>query len=239
MSSKNSSACRTKQGSRHGLGLAIVQEIVAAHGGTITCESTLDRGTVFRMTLPVAIRIKGGPVALDQTQPQSRAIPDDDPPAEARAAEEIYLGFAAGVGKTYEMLQRSSPPETPGRGCRDRNVETHGRAETERADRRPGTRPAPQGRVSRSRARRDGIRRADHPAAGRRTGRRSCAHEPPGSRNSKRYQDVEELLRAGINVIATLNIQHLESLYDTVERATGVKVKERFPTMFSAWPTSS
>src|SRR6516164_7621758 len=51
----------------------------------------------------------------------------------------------------------------------------------------------------------------------------------PGSRNAKRYQDVEELLRAGINVITTLNIQHLESLYDLVERATGVKVKERIP----------
>src|SRR5437762_180955 len=51
----------------------------------------------------------------------------------------------------------------------------------------------------------------------------------PGSRNAKRYQDVEELLRAGINVIGTLNIQHLESLYNLVEQATGVKVKERVP----------
>src|SRR5262245_16230925 len=51
----------------------------------------------------------------------------------------------------------------------------------------------------------------------------------PGSRYPKRYQDVEELLRAGINVITTLNIQHLESLYDLVEQATGVKVKERVP----------
>src|SRR5471030_1417111 len=51
----------------------------------------------------------------------------------------------------------------------------------------------------------------------------------PSSRYSKRYQDVEELMRAGINVISTLNIQHLESLYDLVEKATGVKVKERIP----------
>ena len=51
----------------------------------------------------------------------------------------------------------------------------------------------------------------------------------PGSRNTKRYQDVEEILRAGINVITTLNIQHLESLHDIVERATGVRVKERLP----------
>jgi two-component system sensor histidine kinase KdpD len=51
----------------------------------------------------------------------------------------------------------------------------------------------------------------------------------PGNRNAKRYQDVEELLRAGIHVISTLNVQHLESLYDLVEQATGVKVKERLP----------
>jgi two-component system sensor histidine kinase KdpD len=51
----------------------------------------------------------------------------------------------------------------------------------------------------------------------------------PGSRNQKRYQEVDDLLQAGINVISTLNIQHLESLYDMVERAIGVKVKERVP----------
>src|SRR5437773_3943158 len=51
----------------------------------------------------------------------------------------------------------------------------------------------------------------------------------PGSRHAKRFQDVEDLIRAGINVISTLNIQHLESLYDLVEKATGVKVKERVP----------
>src|SRR5207245_699384 len=51
----------------------------------------------------------------------------------------------------------------------------------------------------------------------------------PGSRNAKRYQDIEELLRAGIHVISTLNIQHLESLYDLIEKSTGVKVKERVP----------
>ena len=51
----------------------------------------------------------------------------------------------------------------------------------------------------------------------------------PGSKNAKRYQDVEELLAAGIHVISTLNIQHLESLYETVERATAVKVRERIP----------
>ncbi len=51
----------------------------------------------------------------------------------------------------------------------------------------------------------------------------------PGSRNAKRWEDVRELLEAGIHVISTVNVQHLESLYDTVEKATGVKVRERLP----------
>ena len=51
----------------------------------------------------------------------------------------------------------------------------------------------------------------------------------PGSKHAKRFQDVEELLLAGIHVITTVNIQHFESLYDEIERTTGVKVKERFP----------
>src|SRR5207253_8508731 len=51
----------------------------------------------------------------------------------------------------------------------------------------------------------------------------------PGCKNAERYQDVEELLQQGINVITTMNVQHLESLYDTVEKFTGVKVKERVP----------
>src|SRR5262249_42731081 len=56
----------------------------------------------------------------------------------------------------------------------------------------------------------------------------------PGSRHAKRYRDVEELRRAGIHVITTVNIQHLESLFDEVERATGVKVKERLPDLVLA-----
>src|SRR5262249_25891524 len=51
----------------------------------------------------------------------------------------------------------------------------------------------------------------------------------PGSRNGKRYQDVQDILAAGIHVISTLNIQHLESLYNTVENLIGVKVRERIP----------
>ena len=51
----------------------------------------------------------------------------------------------------------------------------------------------------------------------------------PGSKNRKRYEDIQDLIAAGINVISTVNIQHLESLYNIVEQATGVRVKERVP----------
>ena len=51
----------------------------------------------------------------------------------------------------------------------------------------------------------------------------------PGSLNQKRYQDVQDILAAGIHVITTLNVQHLESLYNTVEKTVGVKVRERLP----------
>src|SRR5207237_8741132 len=108
-------------------------------------------------------------------------------------------------------------------------VETHGRAET--AALLEGLEPVPRRRIEYKGvvleemdldallARRPTVALVDE-----------LAHtNAPGSRHAKRYQDVEELLRAGINVITTLNIQHLESLYDLVERATGVKVKERIP----------
>ncbi len=61
----------------------------------------------------------------------------------------------------------------------------------------------------------------------------------PGSRNEKRWQDVEELLAAGIDVITTVNIQHLESLNDVVEKITGVTSARRCPTRWSAAPIRS
>jgi len=146
-----------------------------------------------------------------------------------RGRLKIYLGFAAGVGKTYEMLQE-------GHRLRRLNVdvvigivETHGREETAaligELEQVPRRKMEYRGVVLEELdvdgllARHPGVALVDE-----------LAHtNAPGSRNNKRYQDVEELLRAGINVISTLNIQHLESLYDLVERATGVKVKERIP----------
>ncbi len=146
-----------------------------------------------------------------------------------RGRLKIYLGFAAGVGKTYEMLQEGHRLKRRGVDVVIGVVETHGRAETiaqigelEQVPRRKiefhGV-TLEEMDLDALLARKPSIVLVDE-----------LAHtNAPGSRNAKRYQDVDELLQAGINVISTLNIQHLESLYDVVERAIGVKVKERVP----------
>jgi two-component system sensor histidine kinase KdpD len=146
-----------------------------------------------------------------------------------RGRLKIYLGFAAGVGKTYEMLQEGHRLKRRGVDVVIGMVETHGRAETiaqigdlEQVPRRKiefhGV-TLEEMDLDALLARRPSVALVDE-----------LAHtNAPGSRNPKRYQDVDELLQAGINVISTLNIQHLESLYDVVERAIGVKVKERIP----------
>jgi two-component system, OmpR family, sensor histidine kinase KdpD len=146
-----------------------------------------------------------------------------------RGRLKIYLGFAAGVGKTYEMLQDGRRLKRQGVDVVIGFVETHGREET----------AAQIGELEQTPRRRIEYRGvfleemdvdailARHPTVALVD---ELAHtNAPGSRNAKRYQDIEELLRAGINVISTLNIQHLESLYDLVEKATAVRVKERVP----------
>ncbi len=109
-------------------------------------------------------------------------------------------------------------------------VETHGRREDRRADRRPRGRPAQAGRVPRARRSRRWTSTPSSPAGPQVALVDELAHtNVPGSRNEKRWQDVEELLDAGIDVISTVNIQHLESLNDVVERITGVKQRETIP----------
>jgi two-component system, OmpR family, sensor histidine kinase KdpD len=146
-----------------------------------------------------------------------------------RGRLKIYLGFAAGVGKTFDMLQEGNRLRRQGVDVVIGFVETHGRPETaaqidelEQVARRVieyrGI-ELEEMDIDAVLARRPTIALIDE-----------LAHtNAPGSRNPKRYLDVEEILRAGISVITTLNIQHLESLHDIVERATGVRVKERLP----------
>ena len=141
----------------------------------------------------------------------------------------MYLGSSAGVGKTYAMLREGQRLQKQGVDVAIGIVETHGRAETaEQIGDLPVIPPREieyRGVILREMdldailARRPTVCLVDE-----------LAHSnAPGSRHGKRYQDVEDLLRAGIHVITTVNVQHLESLYDEVERITGVKVKERLP----------
>jgi two-component system sensor histidine kinase KdpD len=146
-----------------------------------------------------------------------------------RGRLKIYLGFAAGVGKTYEMLLEGQRLKRQGIDVVIGIVETHGRSET-------AAQIADLELVPRRQIHYHGVTLEELDLDALLARRPTVAlidelahTNAPGGRNNKRYQDVEELLRAGINVIATLNIQHLESLHDIVEQATKVRVKERIP----------
>jgi two-component system, OmpR family, sensor histidine kinase KdpD len=146
-----------------------------------------------------------------------------------RGRLKVYLGYAAGVGKTYQMLLEGHRLKTEGIDIVVGIVETHGRSETARLvvglEVVPKMQQEYHGIV---------VEEMDVDAVLTRKPEvvliDELAHtNVPGSRNHKRYQDVQDILAAGIHVITTLNIQHLESLYDTVERGLGVSVRERLP----------
>jgi len=151
---------------------------------------------------------------------------------EARARRgrlRIYFGANAGVGKTWAMLSAAQREHEAGRGVLVGVVETHGRAET--AALLDGLEALPLRDVP---YRGRGLREFDLDAA---LARRpevllvdELAHSnAPGSRHAKRWQDVEELLAAGIDIWSALNVQHLESLNGTVGAITGIRVHETVP----------
>ncbi len=146
-----------------------------------------------------------------------------------RGRLKVYLGYGPGVGKTTLMLQEAQRLKTDGIEVVVGVVETHGRAGTARwvagLEVIPRRRTLYRGIAAEEMdldallARKPQVALVDE-----------LAHtNVPGGRNDKRYQDVQDLLAAGIHVISTLNVQHLESLYDTVEKQIGVKVRERIP----------
>jgi two-component system, OmpR family, sensor histidine kinase KdpD len=146
-----------------------------------------------------------------------------------RGKLKVYLGYGAGVGKTWQMLQEGHRLEKEGIDVVVGLVETHGRAETVQLI--EGLELVPRRRVQ---YRGITIEEMDLDAVLARRPEVALVDElahtnVPGSKNLKRYEDVQELLTAGIHVISTLNVQHLESLYDTVESQIGVKVYERVP----------
>lgn len=146
-----------------------------------------------------------------------------------RGKLKIFLGYVAGVGKTYAMLEAAHQRTEEGLDVVVGYVETHGRKETEAL--LQGLEVIPR-RETEYR----GIKLTEmdldavitrHPQI---VLVDELAHtNNPGSRHPKRYQDVEEILSAGIDVYSTVNIQHLESLSDVVQQITGVVVREKIP----------
>jgi two-component system sensor histidine kinase KdpD len=147
----------------------------------------------------------------------------------ARGTLRIYLGAAAGVGKTFAMLNEGRRRAEYGEDVVVGFVEAHGRRKT--ADQIGGLEVVPRRRMS---YRGGAFEELDVDAVLARRPQVALVDElahtnVPGSRNDKRWQDVEELLEAGIGVISTLNVQHLESLNDVVEQITSVKQRETIP----------
>src|SRR5512137_824431 len=146
-----------------------------------------------------------------------------------RGRLKVYLGYCAGVGKTYQMLQEGHRLKSEGIDVVIGLLETHGRADIARLA--EGLEAVPR------RAQEYHGIAIEEMSAEAIIARKpqlalidELAHTNiPGSRNAKRYEDVQDILDAGIHVISTLNVQHLESLYNTVESAVGVKVRERLP----------
>ncbi|GAS88880.1 sensor histidine kinase [Mycolicibacterium brisbanense] len=141
----------------------------------------------------------------------------------------IYLGAAPGVGKTYAMLGEAHRRLERGTDVVAAVVETHGRAKT--AELLEGIEMIPPHYVEYRGSR---FPELDVPAVLARNPQVVLVDElahtnTPGSKNAKRWQDVEELLAAGITVVSTVNVQHLESLNDVVSGITGIEQQEKVP----------
>ena len=147
----------------------------------------------------------------------------------ARGKLRIHLGAAPGVGKTYAMLSEAHRRIERGTDCVVAFVEHHDRPRTEVM--LHGLEQVPRARLEH---RGTTFEEMDVDAVLRRAPAVALVDElahtnVPGSRNAKRWQDVEELLAAGVDVVTTVNIQHLESLGDVVESITGVRQRETVP----------
>ncbi len=141
----------------------------------------------------------------------------------------IYLGAAPGVGKTFAMLGEAHRRQARGTDVVAAVVETHGRAKT--AELLEGIEVLARKTIE---YRGTTLQELDVDAVLRRAPAVALVDElahtnAPGSRNAKRWQDIEEMLDAGIDVVSTVNVQHLESLNDVVEQITGIAQRETVP----------
>jgi two-component system sensor histidine kinase KdpD len=146
-----------------------------------------------------------------------------------RGHYKIFLGMAAGVGKTYRMLQEGHAEVAAGRDVAIGYLEPHKRQET--SDQARGLEVVPRRRVS---YRDVEVEEMDLPALLNRCPQLALIDElahsnPPGLEHGKRFEDIADVLAAGIDVFSTVNVQHLESLNDRVAELTGVRVRETVP----------
>jgi two-component system, OmpR family, sensor histidine kinase KdpD len=162
-------------------------------------------------------------------------VAQDEEIGEKRGKLTIYFGSAPGVGKTYSMLYDARLRKRDGNDVVVGYVETHGRAETEALLEGLETIPL---RISEYKG--ITLKEMDLEAILSRKPRLVLVDElahtnAPGSRHLKRYQDVEEILNAGIDVFTTLNVQHLESLNEIILLIQGIRVRETLPdTIFES-----
>ena len=141
----------------------------------------------------------------------------------------VFLGMAAGVGKTYRMLQEGQAEAESGRDVAIGYLEPHGRAETTAVA--EGLEMIPRRRVT---YRDSVLEEMDLPAVLARMPELCLIDElahtnAPGVEHQKRFEDIEDVLEAGIDVYSTVNVQHLESLNDQVAELTGTRVRETVP----------
>ncbi|MBV9164557.1 MAG: histidine kinase [Solirubrobacterales bacterium] len=165
---------------------------------------------------------------MAELQPSTLAVTDDALSA-GRGHLRVFLGMAAGVGKTYRMLLEGHAEQEAGRDVAIGLLETHGRVDIARLA--EGLPMIPRRRVTYRGTR---LEEMDLPAVLTRAADvcliDELAHSnAPGLEHPKRYQDVEDVLEAGIDVLSTMNVQHLESLNDRVDELTGVRVRETIP----------
>jgi two-component system sensor histidine kinase KdpD len=166
----------------------------------------------------------------DQVAAREAADADASGAVEAAGRFRIYLGAAAGVGKTYAMLNEGHRRLGRGTDAVVGFVECHGRQRTEQMI--EGLEVVPRKEVD---YRGSHLEEMDLDAVLSRRPQVVLVDElahtnvPGSGRNGKRWQDVQEILAAGIDVITTVNIQHLESIADEVEHMTGARVRERVP----------
>jgi two-component system, OmpR family, sensor histidine kinase KdpD len=147
----------------------------------------------------------------------------------SRGHYKVFLGMAAGVGKTYRMLQEGQAEAEAGRDVVIGYLEPHGRMET--VAQAEGLEMIPRRRVT---YRDSVLEEMDLPALLRRAPELALIDElahtnAPGVEHGKRFEDIEDVLNAGIDVFSTVNVQHLESLNDQVAEVTGIRVRETVP----------